>query len=252
MGEAQPGTTQLWPPTRTSTDRFVDSRHRPIAPMWPSTGRLAPHRHDGYVAAAGFVPRRDVAGPLVVAAAVFCDELEAEPPTSLPSSRSLPSILALIWAASVWLTVPKTGKRSPDPRRPVEAASLAPPSQIGICRFGRGKIPALSIRWSKSRSRPQALPTTCGSGRSAAPADCPAGENAATFEAVVFDPVPADPDAEAKPAVREQVDIRGLFGEERRLPLRQDDHAGDQFEVLGDTGEIGVGDQRLVERVGSL
>src|SRR5437773_249990 len=45
------------------------------------------------------------------------------------------------------------------------------------------------------------------------------------FESVVFYPVPADPDAQAKPALREQVDIRSLFGEERSLPLRQDDHA---------------------------
>src|SRR5438270_8409482 len=45
-------------------------------------------------------------------------------------------------------------------------------------------------------------------------------------------------------------DIRRLFGEERSLPLRQDDHTGDQFEVLGDAGEVSVGDQRLVERIG--
>ena len=70
------------------------------------------------------------------------------------------------------------------------------------------------------------------------------------FEAVEFHPVPADPDTEAKPAVREQVDIRGLFREERSLSLRQDDHARYQFEVLGDAGEVSVGDQRLVKRVG--
>ena len=70
------------------------------------------------------------------------------------------------------------------------------------------------------------------------------------FETVVFDPVPADPDPQAKPAIREQVDIRGLLGEERRLSLWQDDHAGDQFELLGDAGKVGVGDQRLVKRIG--
>jgi hypothetical protein len=70
------------------------------------------------------------------------------------------------------------------------------------------------------------------------------------FETVVFYPVPADPDPQAKPAIREQVDIRGLFGEQRSLSLRQDDHARDQFELLGDAGEVSVGDQRLVERIG--
>ncbi len=72
------------------------------------------------------------------------------------------------------------------------------------------------------------------------------------FETVELHPVPADPDTQTKPAIRKQVDIRRLFGEQRRLPLRQDDHAGDQLDLLGDAGEIGVGDQRLVERVGFL
>ena len=54
------------------------------------------------------------------------------------------------------------------------------------------------------------------------------------FETVVFHPVPADADAQAKPALREQVNVRGLFGEQRSLPLRQDDHARYQFEFFGD------------------
>src|SRR4051794_4029082 len=70
------------------------------------------------------------------------------------------------------------------------------------------------------------------------------------FKTVVFHPVPADADAEAKPPLREQVNIRSLFGEQSRLPLRQDDHARYQFEVPGDPGEVCVGDQRLVERIG--
>jgi len=70
------------------------------------------------------------------------------------------------------------------------------------------------------------------------------------FETVVLHPVPADPDAQAKSALREQVDISSLFGEEGSLPLRQDDHAGYQFELFGDAGEVSVGDQRLVEWIG--
>jgi hypothetical protein len=72
------------------------------------------------------------------------------------------------------------------------------------------------------------------------------------FKTVKFDPVPADPDTQPKPAPREQVNIGGLFGEQGRLPLRQDDHARYQFEALGDAGEVGVGDQRLVEGIGFL
>src|SRR5204863_4863446 len=70
------------------------------------------------------------------------------------------------------------------------------------------------------------------------------------FETIIFHPVPADPDAQAKPALREQVDIGGLFGEKGRLSLRQDDHARYQFEFLRDAGEVSVSDQRLVERIG--
>ena len=70
------------------------------------------------------------------------------------------------------------------------------------------------------------------------------------FESVVFHPVPADPDTETKPAIREQIDIRGLLGKQGGLSLRQNDHAGYQFELLGDTRQVGVGDQRLVEGIG--
>ena len=54
------------------------------------------------------------------------------------------------------------------------------------------------------------------------------------LETVVFDPVPADPDPQPKPAFREQVDVRGLFGEQSGLPLRQDDHTRYQFEFFGE------------------
>src|SRR3954465_12419467 len=72
------------------------------------------------------------------------------------------------------------------------------------------------------------------------------------FETVKFHPVPADPDAQAKPAICEQIDISGLLGKQRRLALREDDHAGYEFEFLGDAREIGVGDQWLVERIAFL
>jgi hypothetical protein len=72
------------------------------------------------------------------------------------------------------------------------------------------------------------------------------------FETVEFYPVPADPNAQSKPAIRKEVNIGGLLGEQDSLALWQDDHTGNQFELFGDTGEVGVGDQRLVEGVGFL
>src|SRR6516164_5873410 len=68
---------------------------------------------------------------------------------SLPSSRNLAVILALIWIASVCVR-PENRNPSPIPAARSNAASLKPPSQIGILRFGRGIIPALSIWWSES------------------------------------------------------------------------------------------------------
>src|SRR3954447_9939565 len=41
-------------------------------------GEVAPHRHDGDVAPPGCAPRRDIARPLAIPAAVLLDSLEAE------------------------------------------------------------------------------------------------------------------------------------------------------------------------------
>ena len=62
----------------------------------------------------------------------------------------------------------------------------------------------------------------------------------------------ADADPEPEASVGEQVHVGGLLGQQHGLPLRQDDDAGDQLDLLGDAGEVGVGDQRLVKRIGFL
>ena len=49
-------------------------------------------------------------------------------------------------------------------------------------------------------------------------------------ERLVLDGVPAQADAEPEPPAGQQVDLGGLLGHQRRLPLRQDDDAGDEFE----------------------
>jgi hypothetical protein len=49
-------------------------------------------------------------------------------------------------------------------------------------------------------------------------------------EAGEFDLVPADPDAEPKPAARQYVETGRLLGDEHGLALRQDQHAGRKAE----------------------
>ena len=66
-------------------------------------------------------------------------------------------------------------------------------------------------------------------------------------ERLVLDGVPAEPDAEPEPSLGQQVDLGGLLGDERRLALGQDDHAGDQLE-RGARGEVAEQHERLVER----
>ena len=65
-------------------------------------------------------------------------------------------------------------------------------------------------------------------------------------ERLVFDCVPTQSDAEPELATGEQVDLGGLFGHQRGLPLRQDDHPGDQFEVR-QPGKESEQDERFVE-----
>jgi hypothetical protein len=49
-------------------------------------------------------------------------------------------------------------------------------------------------------------------------------------ERLVFDPVPSEPDTEAKTTPSEQVDLGGLLRREDRLALREDDDAGHELE----------------------
>ena len=68
-------------------------------------------------------------------------------------------------------------------------------------------------------------------------------------ERLELDVVPAEPDAEAQPPAGEQVDLGRLLGDQRRLPLRQDEHAGDQLEPRRDRGQVAEQDEELVELV---
>ena len=72
----------------------------------------------------------------------------------------------------------------------------------------------------------------------------PCGERGA--EGLVLDGIPPDPDAQSKSSVREQVDLGRLLGDEGGLPLRQDDHAGDELELCA-CGQVAEQHERLVK-----
>ena len=62
-----------------------------------------------------------------------------------------------------------------------------------------------------------------------------------------FGPVPADADAEPEPAAAEHVDFGGLLGDQCRLPLRQDEDAVDEAELLRHAGKEAEQDEGLME-----
>ena len=64
-----------------------------------------------------------------------------------------------------------------------------------------------------------------------------------------FDLVPADPHPEAKPPTGEEIDRGRLLGDQCRLPLGQDDDAGQEPQAGRDPREIGAEGERLVHRV---
>ena len=68
-------------------------------------------------------------------------------------------------------------------------------------------------------------------------------------ERLELDEVPAEPDAEPEAPAGEDVDLGRLLGDERGLPLRQDEHAGDELEPRRDRGEVAEEDEDLVELV---
>ena len=68
-------------------------------------------------------------------------------------------------------------------------------------------------------------------------------------QGLVLDPVPARADTEAEAPAREDRHLRSLLRDERRLPLRQDDHAGGELELRRGGREEAVEHERLVEGI---
>ena len=68
-------------------------------------------------------------------------------------------------------------------------------------------------------------------------------------EPLVLGGVPTDTDGEPDASTAEQVDRRDLLGDQRRLALRQHQHAGDEVHSGGERGEMAEQHEDLVERV---
>ena len=68
-------------------------------------------------------------------------------------------------------------------------------------------------------------------------------------EPVVLGRVPPDADGHPEAATAQQVDRRDLLGHQRRLALRQHEHARDELQRRREGCEMAVQDQDLVERV---
>src|SRR5438046_5243105 len=68
-------------------------------------------------------------------------------------------------------------------------------------------------------------------------------------ECFVFDVVPADAGPEPDASSREDVQGRGLLGEERRLTLRQDHDPERELDLFRDRGEVTEKDEWLVKGV---
>jgi hypothetical protein len=153
------------------------------------------------VAPPGFAPRRDIARPLVVPARVLLDGLEAE-------CIGIPSELAQLGRDPRFdldrfgLSPAREHEAVPDPGRPVVRglAETAEPDRDAPFRARQypGSVgPMVRILMIDHRLFPQLtdqgdllfLPLAA------------VAKMSGHFETVIFHPVPADPDAQAKPAV---------------------------------------------------
>ena len=89
------------------------------------------HRHDRYVAPPSPAPRRNIARPLVVPATVLLDGLEAEC-IGIPSELEQLSLDPRLDLDRLGLSPARKRNPSPIPAARSNAASLKPPSQMGI------------------------------------------------------------------------------------------------------------------------
>jgi len=199
---AKPSCAGRRPCWRALTDRVVD--------VTPTLDRfdvavhrseVRAHRHDRYVAPLSFAPRCNIARPLVVPATVLLDGLEAECIGILSELEQL-SRDPRLNLDRFGLSPARKQKSVPDPGRPVER-SLAETSQPDRdppfrARQNPGSVdPVIGILMIDHRLFPQLT----DQGNLLLLPLAAAAKMSGHFETVVFHPVPADPDAQAKPAV---------------------------------------------------
>src|SRR5947209_1197221 len=105
---------------RALTDRVVDVAPAPDGfDVAVHRGEVRTHRHDRYVAPASLAPRRNIARPLVVPAAVLLDRLEAEC-TGIPSELAQLGHNPRLDLDRLGLSAARKQESVPDPGRPVE------------------------------------------------------------------------------------------------------------------------------------
>src|SRR3981081_1815232 len=164
-------------------------------------GEVRPHRHDRYVAPASFAPRRNIARPLVVPATVLLDGLEAEC-IGIPSELEQLSRDPRLDLDRFGLSPAREQESVPDPGRPVErglAETSQPDRDLPFrARQYPGSVdPVVGVLMVDHRLFPQ----LADQGNLLLLPLAGAAHMSGPFETVVFHPLPADPDAQAKPAV---------------------------------------------------
>src|SRR6195256_1747607 len=187
---------------RALTDRVVDGTptldgfdvavHR---------GEVRAHRHDRYVAPPCIAPRRDIARPLVVPATVLLDRLEAEFIVS-PSELEQLGLDPRLDLHRLGLSPAREQESVPDPGRPVvcDFAETSQPDRdlpFRARQYPGSVDPVVGVLMVDHRLFPQLT----DQGNLLLLPLAAAAKMSGHFETVVFHPVPADPDAQAKPAV---------------------------------------------------
>src|SRR6202040_1188474 len=164
-------------------------------------GEVHAHRHDRYVAPPSFAPRRNVARPLVVPATILLDGLEAEC-IGIPSELEQLGFDPRLDLDRFDLSPTREQKSVSDPGRPV-VRGLAETSQpdrdlpFRARQYPGSVDPVVGVLMVDHRLLPQ---LTDQGNLLLLPPAAPA-KMSGHFETVIFHSVPADPDAQAKPAV---------------------------------------------------
>src|SRR5215471_15023289 len=159
------------------------------------------HRHNRYVAPPSLAPRRNIARPLVIPATILLDGLEAEC-IGIPSELEQFSRDSRLNLDRFGLSPARKQESVPDPGRPVErglAETTQPDRDLPFrARQYSGSVDPVVGGFMLDQ---RLLPKLAEQGDLMLLPPAAAAKMSGHFETVVFHPVPADPDAQAKPAL---------------------------------------------------